>query len=63
MTSENRPRLELSKVLAGAQLAAMSRRARELAEELAQRTEHIDLSTDHLRQRRCHAAEQDSCCR
>lgn len=32
--------------LAGAQLAALSRRARETAEELARRTEHVDLSSD-----------------
>jgi uncharacterized 2Fe-2S/4Fe-4S cluster protein (DUF4445 family) len=32
--------------LAGARLAALSRRARETAEELARRTEHVDLSTD-----------------
>ena len=32
--------------LAGARLAALSRRARQLAEELARRTEHVDLSTD-----------------
>lgn len=32
--------------LAGARLAALSRRARELAEELARRTRHVDLSTD-----------------
>jgi len=32
--------------LAGARLAALSRRGRQLAEELARRTEHVDLSTD-----------------
>jgi len=32
--------------LAGARLTALSRRARVLAEELARRTEHVDLSTD-----------------
>ena len=32
--------------LAGAKLAALSQRARALAEELAGRTEHVDLSTD-----------------
>ena len=32
--------------LAGARLAALSRRARQLAEDLARRTEHVDLSTD-----------------
>ncbi len=32
--------------LAGAKLAALSQRARALAEELAARTEHVDLSTD-----------------
>ena len=32
--------------LAGAQLVALSRRAREMAEGLARRTEHVDLSTD-----------------
>ena len=32
--------------LAGARLVAISRRARQLAEELARRTEHVDLSTD-----------------
>jgi uncharacterized 2Fe-2S/4Fe-4S cluster protein (DUF4445 family) len=32
--------------LAGARMAALSRRARDLAEELARRTEHVDLSTD-----------------
>ena len=32
--------------LAGARLAALSRRARRTAEELARRTEHVDLSTD-----------------
>jgi uncharacterized 2Fe-2S/4Fe-4S cluster protein (DUF4445 family) len=32
--------------LAGAKLAALSQRARTLAEELAGRTEHVDLSTD-----------------
>ena len=32
--------------LAGARLVAISARARQLAEELARRTEHIDLSTD-----------------
>ena len=32
--------------LAGARLVALSRRAREQAEELARRTEHVDLSTD-----------------
>jgi uncharacterized 2Fe-2S/4Fe-4S cluster protein (DUF4445 family) len=32
--------------LAGARLAALSRRARDTAEQLARRTEHIDLSCD-----------------
>jgi uncharacterized 2Fe-2S/4Fe-4S cluster protein (DUF4445 family) len=32
--------------LAGARLTALSRRDRQLAEELARRTEHVDLSTD-----------------
>jgi uncharacterized 2Fe-2S/4Fe-4S cluster protein (DUF4445 family) len=32
--------------LAGARLTALSRRARHLAEELARRTAHVDLSTD-----------------
>ena len=32
--------------LAGARLAALSRQARQMAEELARRTEHVDLSTD-----------------
>ena len=32
--------------LAGARLVAISQKARQLADELAQRTEHIDLSTD-----------------
>ncbi len=32
--------------LAGARLAALSRQAREMAEGLARRTEHVDLSTD-----------------
>jgi uncharacterized 2Fe-2S/4Fe-4S cluster protein (DUF4445 family) len=32
--------------LAGARLAALSLRARQMAEELARRTEHVDLSTD-----------------
>ena len=32
--------------LAGARLAALSRRARQIAEELARRTEHVDLATD-----------------
>ena len=32
--------------LAGARLAALSRPARELAEDLARRTEHVDLSFD-----------------
>ena len=32
--------------LAGARLVAVSVRARKLAEELARRTEHVDLSTD-----------------
>jgi uncharacterized 2Fe-2S/4Fe-4S cluster protein (DUF4445 family) len=32
--------------LAGAQLAALSRRARRMAEELASRTQHVDLSRD-----------------
>jgi uncharacterized 2Fe-2S/4Fe-4S cluster protein (DUF4445 family) len=32
--------------LAGARLAALSNRAREFAEELARRTQHVDLSTD-----------------
>ena len=32
--------------LAGARLAALSTRARQLAEQLARRTEHVDLSTD-----------------
>jgi uncharacterized 2Fe-2S/4Fe-4S cluster protein (DUF4445 family) len=33
--------------LAGAQLVAISRQARRKAEELARKTQHIDLSTDH----------------
>jgi uncharacterized 2Fe-2S/4Fe-4S cluster protein (DUF4445 family) len=33
--------------LAGARLVALSQNARTLAEELARRTEHVDLSTDH----------------
>ena len=33
--------------LAGARLVALSQHARNKAEELARRTEHIDLSTDH----------------
>ena len=32
--------------LAGARLVAVSREARRLAEELARRTEHVDLSSD-----------------
>lgn len=32
--------------LAGARLAALSQRARQMAEELARQTEHVDLSTD-----------------
>jgi uncharacterized 2Fe-2S/4Fe-4S cluster protein (DUF4445 family) len=32
--------------LAGARLAALSERARQMAEELARRTTHVDLSTD-----------------
>ena len=32
--------------LAGAELVAVSRRARKLAEELARRAEHVDLSSD-----------------
>lgn len=42
-----RIRYEGNTSLAGARLAAISARARTLAEELARRTEHVDLATDH----------------
>ena len=42
-----RIRYEGNTALAGARLVALSSRARELAEALARRTEHVDLATDH----------------